>query len=226
AVTVKRYVDLVAEAARRDPRRTAVVAGERRLSFGVVDERIGRLGAALRVRGLRQGDRVAILAANELEYLEVQGACTRSGFALVPLNWRLAGPELEYILRDASPRLLVAGRTEEERAEGVARGAGVPLVAGLGEPERVEPYDELLRSAEPDPEADPLDLELLTTILYTSGTTGRPKGAMIDRAGWTARIFVNALELAARDDDVFVEALPMFHIAAFLAYAYVFRGGA
>ena len=71
-------------------------------------------------------------------------------------------------------------------------------MVGLGEPERIDPYDDLLASAVPDPEADPLDLDLLTTILYTSGTTGRPKGAMIDRAGLTARVFVNATELDAR----------------------------
>src|SRR5207249_2019183 len=171
------------------------------------------------------GDRVALLATNELEYLEIQAACLRSGFTLVPLNWRLAVPELEYILGDSTPRVLIAGRDEEERVERIAPAAGRPLLYALGEPQRLEPYDELLASAEADPEADPLDLELLTTILYTSGTTGRPKGATIDRAGMTARVFVNAVELEARPTDVFVEALPMFHIAAFLAYAFTFRGG-
>jgi len=221
---LKRYVDLVAEGARRDPGKTAVVAEDRRLTYADVDERAARLGAALRSRGVDPGDRIAVLAANELEYLEIQAAGVRSGYTLVPLNWRLAVPELEYILADSSPRVLIAGRAEEERVERVAAAAGTPLLVGLGSPARIDPYDEVLASAEPDPEADPLDLELLTTILYTSGTTGRPKGAMIDRAGMTARVFVNAVELDARPDDVFLQALPMFHIAAFLAYAYAFRG--
>lgn len=222
---VKRYVDLVAEGARRTPERIATVGNGRRLTYAEIDDRVGRLGAALRARGMKPGDRVALLAQNELEYLEIQAACVRSGFTLVPLNWRLAVPELEYIVGDCTPSVVIAGRGEEERVVRIAAAAGSPRLGGLGEPGQVEAYDALLASAEADPEADPLDLDLLTTILYTSGTTGRPKGAMIDRAGMTARVFVNATELDARSDDVFLEALPMFHISAFLAYAYAFRGG-
>ena len=222
---MKRHIDLVAEGARRFPGRTATVGNGRRLTFAEIDDRVGRLGASLRGRGVRPGDRVALLATNELEYLEIQAACVRCGYTLVPLNWRLAVPELEFILRDCTPAVVIAGRGEEERVGRIAAAAGSPQLAALGEPEQLEPYDDLLASAEPDPEADPLDLDLLTTILYTSGTTGRPKGAMIDRAGMTARVFVNATELEARGDDVFLEALPMFHISAFLAYAYAFRGG-
>ena len=221
---MKRHIDLVAEGARRFPGRTATVGNGRRLTFAEIDDRVGRLGASLRGRGVRPGDRVALLATNELEYLEIQAACVRCGYTLVPLNWRLAVPELEFILRDCTPAVVIAGRGEEERVGRIAAAAGSPQLAALGEPEQLEPYDDLLASAEPDPEADPLDLDLLTTILYTSGTTGRPKGAMIDRAGMTARVFVNATELEARGDDVFLEALPMFHISAFLAYAYAFRG--
>ena len=221
---VKRHVDLVAEGARRSPARTATAGNGRRLTFGEIDARVGRLGAALRERGVKPGDRVALLATNEVEYLEIQAACVRSGFTLVPLNWRLAVPELEYILADCTPSLLIAGRGEEGRVERLAAAVGSRHLIGLGEPERLDAYDDLLAASEPDPEADPLELDLLTTILYTSGTTGRPKGAMIDRAGMTARVFVNATELDARADDVFVEALPMFHISAFLAYAYAFRG--
>jgi acyl-CoA synthetase (AMP-forming)/AMP-acid ligase II len=222
---LKRYADLVAEGARRTPDKTAVAGDGRRVTFAQLDDRIGRLGAAFRTRGLEPGDRVSVLAANELEYVELQAACLRSGFTLVPLNWRLAIPELEYILRDCAPRLLIAGRAEGARAARLAESVGIDETFGLGETDRLDPYDELLESGQSDPEADPLGLDLLTTILYTSGTTGRPKGAMIDRAGMTARVFVNAIELEARSGDVFVEALPMFHISAFLAYAHLFRGG-
>src|SRR3954469_13022518 len=121
---MKRYADLVAEGARRSPGKTAVVGDGRRLSFAEVDDRVGRLGAALRARGVRPGDRVALLATNELEYLEIQAACLRSGFTLVPLNWGLAAPELEYILGDSTPRVLVAGRAEEGRVERIAAAAG------------------------------------------------------------------------------------------------------
>ncbi len=222
---VRRYIDMVAEAARRTPDRDAVVDGDRRLTFAELDERVGRLGATLRARGLPVGARVALLAANELEYIEVQGACARSGFTLVPLNTRLAVPELEYILSDSTPTVLIAGRAEHDRAAMLAKKLEIPHVLGLGMPSELPAYDGAIAATLPDPTADPDDPDLTTTILYTSGTTGRPKGAMIDRAGFMARVFVNALELEAGPDDVFQQSLPMFHIAAFLAYAFLYRGG-
>ncbi|MBE0598227.1 MAG: AMP-binding protein, partial [Desulfuromonadales bacterium] len=159
-----------------------------------------------------------------LEYLEIQGACLRSGFTLVPLNTRLADPELNYILGDAAPALLIAGREHAERVEGLGTAAGVKRLVGLGQPRRLDPYDSLLAAAEADPEADPLDPNLNTTILYTSGTTGRPKGAVIDRAGFSARLFIDALELEVRTEDVWLQSLPMFHIAMFLGCSFLFKG--
>lgn len=220
---IRRYIDLVAEAARRDPNGAAVVSEDRRLSYGELDDRVGRLGTGLRRQGLRVGDRVALLSDNELECLEIQAACVRSGFTLVSLNSRLAVPELEYILRDCAPSILIAGRREEDRCAQLGRRVGLSSLCTLGVPRSMTGYDSLL-SSPGDLDADPLDLDLLTTILYTSGTSGRPKGAMIDRAGMTARVLVNALELQARPDDVFLECLPMFHISAFLAYAYAYVG--
>lgn len=224
AKEVKRHLDLISGAAQRHPFATAVVSSGTRLTFGQVDDRVARLGAALRSQGLVPGDRVVLLADNELEFLEIQGACLRSGFTLVPLNTRLADPELAYIINDAAPALLIAGREHGQRIERLGRAAGVKRLVALGAPGRLESYDELLAGAEPDPEADPLDPALGALILYTSGTTGRPKGAVIDRAGFTSRIFIDALELGAGTDDVWMQSLPMFHIASFLAYSFVFRG--
>jgi acyl-CoA synthetase (AMP-forming)/AMP-acid ligase II len=218
-----RHLDLVAGSVARSPDKAAVVAGDRVLTFADVDARIDRLGAALQERGVRPGDRVALLAANEPEYLEIQGACLRFGFALVPLNVRLAVPELEFILRDCSPALLVAGRGREDVVAALADDARPAQVLGLGAPTRLASYDDALAAALP-PAEPPLDPALVATILYTSGTTGRPKGAMIDRAGFSARVLINSVELRVRADDVHLAVLPMFHIAAFLTYAHVANG--
>ncbi|HLN05690.1 MAG TPA: AMP-binding protein [Acidimicrobiales bacterium] len=217
-----RQVDVVGEPARRTPNAVAMACGDRSLTFAQLDERVGRLGGALRARGLVPGDRVALLAANELEYVEIQAACVRSGFTLVPLNRRLADPELDFMLRDADARVLVAGRHDEAAARRVA--VDGCLLIGLGRPQELEQYDALLESGEYDPGADPDDPALATTILYTSGTTGRPKGAVIDRFGFTARVLVNLIELAPRSDDRWLQILPMFHIAAFLGYAFLYAG--
>ena len=184
-----------------------------------------RLGAFLQARQIPVGARLALLAANELEYLEIQAACVRYGYTLVPLNTRLAVPELAYILGDCEPAALIAGRDEHDRARELADQTGVATLLGLGPGSSgIDAYDDVLAAASGS-QAVPGDPDLATTILYTSGTTGRPKGAVIDRRGFTARVFVNALELEATGDDVFQQSLPMFHIAAFLAYAYLYRGG-
>ena len=222
---MKRYIDLVSGGSKRNPDATAVVSDGIRLTFSELDQRVGTLGSALRNAGLKIGDRVGLLAANELEYIEIQAACLRSGFTLVPLNTRLALPELEFIVNDCEPAILIGGRSEHARLKALGRKKSFQKIIGLGDSNDIHPYDDLITSALPDPSADPLDPDLSCTILYTSGTTGRPKGAVIDRKGLTARIFVNALELESTANDVFVACLPMFHIAAFLAYASVFRGG-
>lgn len=221
-----RYLDLVRAGATRFGAKAAVVGDGRRISFAELDDRVGRLGTVFRAMGLEPGDRVALLAANEVEYLEIQAACLRSGFALVPLNIRLTERELAFILGDCSPALLVAGRAEAKRAAALAGDLGIGQVLGLGTPREIPRYDAALESARPDPAADPEDPELPATILYTSGTTGSPKGAVIDRLGFTARVMINAIELEVRSDDVHQTSLPMFHIAAFLAYAHTVQGAA
>jgi acyl-CoA synthetase (AMP-forming)/AMP-acid ligase II len=142
----------------------------------------------------------------------------------VPLNVRLAPRELEFIVDDCRPSVLIAGRGLAEVASQVARRTGGMPVLGLGEAAGVPSYDEALDVAG-TPEEPPADDSLISTILYTSGTTGRPKGAMIDRRGFTARVLINSSELGVGQDDVHLAVLPMFHIAAFLTYAHIANGG-
>ncbi|MBT3311771.1 MAG: AMP-binding protein [Desulfobacterales bacterium] len=222
---IKRYIDLVSGNAKSNPESIAVIADGVRLTFSELDMRIGRLGSALRNAGLKTGARVALLAANELEYVEIQAACLRSGFTMVPLNIRLALPELAFIIDDSEPAIIIGGRNQHERVKELALSNSVQKVIGLGETDDIESYGDFISRATPDPDADPLDPDIVCTILYTSGTTGRPKGAVIDRLGLTARVFVNSFELESSSNDIFVAFLPMFHISAYLVYASLFSGG-
>jgi acyl-CoA synthetase (AMP-forming)/AMP-acid ligase II len=220
-----KYLDLASGPALRHPADVAVVGSSRRLTFAELNDRTARLGAALRSRGLRPNDRVALLSDNEPEYVEIQAACLRSGFTLVPLNVRLADAELDFILADCSPSVLIVGRSQWGRADHLAREAAIGNVLGLGSPQALAAYDDALAAALPDASEDPEDADLTAVILYTSGTTGRPKGAMIDRTAFTARVLINCAELQVGRHDVHLAALPMFHIAAFLAYAHTVAGG-
>ncbi|MCZ7526651.1 MAG: long-chain-fatty-acid--CoA ligase [Acidimicrobiia bacterium] len=212
--------DLVRNAARRSPDRTCVVEGDRALSFADVDARASRTASALTRAGLRPGDRVALLAHNELEYLEIQAAVQRAGMTLVPLNTRLSVPELEFLVADSTPRLLIHGPD----LAGAAGALGVERKWYLGGDGVGEPYDEV--TAAEDASAGPgmLVAGAPATIIYTSGTTGRPKGAVISNGALWARLNVTAVELGVRPGDVFVQVLPMFHIAAHLCYGFSHHG--
>jgi acyl-CoA synthetase (AMP-forming)/AMP-acid ligase II len=220
-----RYVDMVS-AAGSDRHRTALISGEEHLTFADLDERVGRLGAAFRAQGLSAGDRVALLTLNELEVTEIQAACMRSGFAAVPINFRLSPAEIAYILDDVTPSLLVVGRGLEDLARESASLTGIGLeLVSLSNDGRQIPYREFLAAGDADPEADPTEPTLPAVVMYTSGTTGRPKGAVIDRAALTSRISQAAVELRAVKDDVWLQSLPMFHISSICTYGILSRGG-
>jgi fatty-acyl-CoA synthase len=217
---IKRYIDLVYGSALKKPDATAVVCGEDRLTFRKVHERAGRLGAAFRAQGLVAGDRIAWLADNELQYTELQAACLRSGFTLVPLNSRLTDPELEFIIKDCAPTLFIGGQNYADTVKRVGENCGVDKLFSTAENGVTGSYNQLLNSAEPDPDADPTDGDLNTLILYTSGTTGHPKGATIDRLAFSARVIGNAMEMEIGQDEVLLQNLPLFHISSFLYCAY------
>jgi acyl-CoA synthetase (AMP-forming)/AMP-acid ligase II len=197
-----------------------VLEGDRSLTFSEVDERADRLAAGLLELGIRPGDRVALLAFNELEYLEIQVGVQRARAVMVPLNYRLSVPELAHILDKCGASALIYG----PGLEGAAGQLEVPLLVRLGPDGPGRPYGDLL-AAEPVPETDDaLDPALPVNILYTSGTTGRPKGAVLTNLGFFSRSAALALDISARSGSVFLQTLPMFHIAANTAYSFTFSG--
>jgi acyl-CoA synthetase (AMP-forming)/AMP-acid ligase II len=184
--------------ARLDPRRTAVTDGRRALSYGELDDRSRRLAAVLAGRGVRRGDRVALLSENRLEILEVFLAAARLGAIVACQNWRLAAPEIAHCLRLVTP------------AVGLASPAHA---AALGDLVFGDDYERLLAAADPmaDAEVDPEDPLL---ILYTSGTTGLPKGAVISHRAQIVRNLVVRAEFGVAPDDTFVAWSPLYHMGA------------
>lgn len=216
--------DLLRNPAKRFADRPCMVGADaagavRTLTFAECDRRADQLAAALAARGVAAGDRVALLALNEVEYLEIQVAAQRLGAILVPLNYRLAVPELAFIVADAGARLLIHGPTQAAAAAEL----GLPTLH-LGDDGVGDPYEAAL-AAHPDPERrGPLDAEAAACILYTSGTTGRPKGAVLSNLALYARAAAHGVELPIAPGDVFVQTLPMFHIASNLSYGFTYCG--
>jgi fatty-acyl-CoA synthase len=174
-----RYYDWIAHFARRTPDKPAVVdlASDRRFSYAQFDARISRLAAHLRgTLGIARGDRVAVLAMNTTDTLEVQFACGRIGAVFLPLNTRLTVPELQFIVGDAGPKLMIHDAELADIAGEVGRSCQVPAALRLGADGS---YEAAIAAARPLDQAEEMMLDDISTIMYTSGTTGQPKGAII-----------------------------------------------
>jgi fatty-acyl-CoA synthase len=208
--------------------RLALTDAERRLDYAALEERCRRLAAVLRERGVGPGDRVAIVLGNRTAYVEAVFGAARIGAIAVPLNARLAPPEIARLLDDCTPRVLVV----EAGLEGVldracAASAAPPatrLVAG-GVPDA---YERALASVRPDPRIEAVSPEDPMMIMYTSGTTGVPKGALLPHR----KTLFNALNamhfFGLRSDDRVLVALPLFHSfgLAILSIPTFYAGGA
>ena len=205
--------DFIARNAAFAPDRPALVFENERLSYRAFYQRIERAAHALNTEfGVGRGDRVAILSLNRPDYLVLLYACARLGAMLVPLNWRLAAAELTFILSDASPKLLLL----EHAFAGIlpALETTLPDLRAIGldfAPQRSS-FDALLQSSAhlaPDPD---IDLCCPLLIVYTSGTTGRPKGAVLKQQAllWNGVMSQHMHDLTS--DDHVLTVLPFFHV--------------
>ncbi|HEX4366515.1 MAG TPA: long-chain fatty acid--CoA ligase [Rhodopila sp.] len=217
------YYDCIAHHAVRRPDSLAAVdlATGREHSYAAVDDRISRLAGWLRSQGIQPNDRVAVLAPNTTDTFEVQFACGRIGAIFVPLNWRLANPELRAILTDCAPAMLVCDLEYADRAQELADACGIGRLCSFG------PVFERITQDGPrlaEPVAATLDD--VSTILYTSGTTGRPKGAIITH-GMNFWNTVHSMAMAGISrSTVFLGLLPLFHTGGLNVFSYpVFQCG-
>ncbi len=218
------YYDCIAHHAMRRPDSVAAVdlATGRSHSYQAFDDRIARLAGACRsLLGVQAKDRVAVLAPNTTDTFEVQFACGRIGAIFVPLNWRLANPELRAILADCTPEVLVFDPEYSERAQELALDCGIRKLLPFGATfEHVVTHEPRLT----EPVAATLDD--ISTILYTSGTTGRPKGAIITH-GMNFWNTVHSMAVAnVSRSTVFLGLLPLFHTGGLNVFSYpVFQVG-
>ncbi|BAT58533.1 long-chain-fatty-acid--CoA ligase [Variibacter gotjawalensis] len=186
------------------------------IGYAELGERVKRTTAMLAAQGLQRGDRVALLSRNRPEYLEIELAAANLGVITACLNWRLSRKELTYCVELVSPKLLIA---EADLAANVPDSAIPRLELG-------EPYERLLAAQTRRDTPIVAEPEDGLVILYTSGTTGLPKGAIVSHRAMVARAMVFTSELHIDVDDAFVAWAPMFHMASTdHALATLLRGG-
>jgi len=204
----------------------AVIFGDRRVTYVELRDRCWRLSNALLAVGAA-GDRVAILAENCLEYSECYYGVPGAGMALTLLNYRLTGRELAYIIGNAEPRILIVEpkylptiRDIRSQIPSVER----ILVIGGDAAQDCEAYGAFAAGGAPEaPAARPLESDLCW-LLYTSGTTGLPKGAMLSHRNLMAGVLNSMCTHEAAPDEVCMFTFPQFHVAGYLMPLYHLRG--
>ena len=213
-----RYYDWIAHHGRRNPGKIALVdlGSGRRFSYEELNGRVSRLAGHLRdTLKVERGDRVAVLALNTTDTMEVQFACFRLGAIFLPLNNRLTVPELQFIVGDAAPRVMIHDGDLAETALTVAKLCNVPSALAFGPGAS---YEAGIAAARPIDKAEIVTLDDISTIMYTSGTTGLPKGAIITH-GMT---FWNCVNLGGpayiSPASVLLTVLPLFHTGGLNCY--------
>lgn len=198
-MAIWRWIERHAE---HTPARTALRFGEEAISYAELARRVAARAAALAAHGVGRGDRVAFLGHNHPAQIELLFACARLGAVQVPLNWRLAPPEHRFILEDSGSAVLAATRDFAVAAASVAP-PGCAVMDAEEAPDGVPAADGAPASGG---EEDPI------LLVYTSGTTGRPKGAVLDQR---ALLFnaLNSLHMhGLTASDRVLTVLPMFHV--------------
>ncbi|MBL0715771.1 MAG: AMP-binding protein [Desulfosarcina sp.] len=204
--------------------RPALIDAEGTLNFKDLLNRVDALAAALTDRGLRAGDRIAVLAHNSRRYFFLLGAAARLGIILVPLNWRLSVEELQFILKDAEPALFFHDRQHAPVAAQLAESGGkrtapVDLEAMVTPPEGRE-------KADLDPAGPPTDGDTPYCIIYTAAMGGTPRGAVLSHANFIFSNLQTIATLQLDDRDAYLNMLPLCHITGLnLALSVMHAGG-
>jgi len=196
------------------PDKTAIAFERERLSYAAFAARIERTATALKQElGVGRGDRVAILSLNRPDYLVLLYACARLGAMLVPMNWRLAVAEQLFILNDAGAKVLVLEQAFEGVISELGRTAPGTAIVGLDfAPPRGTTLEGLLTRSDGTSRNPHTDLSCPLLIVYTSGTTGRPKGAVLRQEAlfWNGVMSQHMHNMTA--DDHVLTVLPFFHV--------------
>jgi acyl-CoA synthetase (AMP-forming)/AMP-acid ligase II len=223
--------DVLAMHARTQPEKVAARDLEREMTFRLWHARACRLANALAGIGLRKGDRVCVLAYNCVEWLEIYAAAALSGLVVVPINFRLVGREIAYIVQDCEARALIVqhdflGAIEETRA-GLGEPAGNIIVFGAAHsPAGYRSYEDLISRARDTRPDVALGIDDPWTLMYTSGTTGKPKGAIRSHRGSAMLGLVTQAEMRLGRRDAALLVMPMCHANSLFFFGAFAYGGA
>jgi len=215
------------------PKKIALVYDDRPMTYAALNERINRLSHALLNLGVKRGDRVAALLTNCVEFFEIFFACSKIEAIFVPLNFRLAGPEIAYIINDCTAETLFFSGEFSDRIttikEDISVKAGHYVTVGGPSPDWAASYESFV-SVHPGQEPEipfEKDVESPHVIMYTSGTTGFPKGAVFTQRKTFFNILNANIYYHVTPDDTIVVSRPLFHSGGLLvdSLPFLYKGG-
>jgi fatty-acyl-CoA synthase len=206
--------EMLARVARKYPEKLALVFEETRLSFAALDDRVNRLANALSDSGVEKGEKVAVVSYNSHRVVESYFACHKLGAVVVPVNFRMVEEEVRYILSDSGARILLFGEGFGGMAENIKGDGAVSLAVDVdgGTEGFAEDYEQLIASGDPGDPPVEVDEDDDVFIMYTSGTTGFPKGAVLTHKNLWMNTANWIMEMQVTGGSVWLSGLPLFHI--------------
>src|SRR5262245_34872951 len=201
--------------ARRTPTKPLCSTADETVTYAEMAARSGALAGGLRERGVGEGDVVGLLAYNSIEFLETIFAVNHLGAIAMPINWRLAAPEVRYILEHSEARAFVCDLDLLDLGDAATTGMDASLVRVAIADRAVIGWERLadLRVAEAPPRVH-ADGDTVHRLMYTSGTTGRPKGVMITHANLAWKNHAHLVEFGVTSDDLGLACGPLYHVGA------------
>ncbi|QZT57754.1 long-chain-fatty-acid--CoA ligase [Mycolicibacterium austroafricanum] len=209
---IHNLADIIRVHGRERPGAPALVVGDRTVTYGELDDRSSRAAQAFAQAGVGVSDRVAFVDKNGAEFFEVTFGLAKVGAVGVPVNWRLAAPEMRHIIADSGAKIVVVGQDFAGHLEAIEDGLDADIVV-IGDHPRWPAFDDWVASHPPvDPGVvtGPDDVVLL---MYTSGTTGAPKGVMLSNTNYVCKTGGVAGPWQFDADAVSLAVMPLFHMA-------------
>ena len=215
------YYDWSAYHANVRPNKIAIrdLSINKELTYSELDIRSNKLAEWLQKNGVGKGDRVAILSQNCAEFFELEFACAKIGAIELPLNWRLTKPELEYILNDSTPTVLIYDSGFLDISLELQKDCQINESLQIDNEDPSSQYEIALKESNGKYEEVPTTHDDLIMIMYTSGTTGHPKGAMINHRMQLYNCINLATPVFISPETVQLVVLPLFHTGGMNCYA-------
>jgi acyl-CoA synthetase (AMP-forming)/AMP-acid ligase II len=196
-------------------KRTALIAGEKRITHRQFLETVDRVACGLLGLGIEKGDRIAVLAQNSIKYFYLYGASAKIGAIMLPINWRFKPEEVEYVISDVSPKIIFAGSEFQDLATSIVSKFGfIEGCYGMDQAEGNLPaFNDLKENDGENPEVD-VHSDDAFVIMHTAAVTGKPRGATLSHGSLIAFNVQSMYYYNLTEKDCHLCILPLFHVAA------------